>query len=517
MKLLLVHGPRPYWPFLHEQDNFLVPQSLVCLAAVARAAGVETRILDCMPRKVGYGSLGKAIAGWRPDVVGVGENHALYASEALRVCATAKAACPTVKTVVGGAHFANTLAVTLADENVDFVVLGEGERSFTNLLREMENTVPDYGSVRGIAFHPQLVGGEPTPELPYVVTEPEPLIENLDLLPPPAYDLLPMKLYGASRYLFSPGGTTIHHSRGCSGACSFCAFWIQMAERKIQDGKVLLRPRWRTKTAPVTADEAARLNRDFGKKSLVFVDDSFNLDPRWNDDFAGEMLRRRLRLNWFAFVRADCIVRDERLGILEKMVRAGLRHVCVGVERARDEELASFNKGFYSNETTRECFSILKRKYPQVFRQGTFIVGLREDTRDTVLEVGRLALELGLDFPAFHPLTPVPGTPLWDEARANGWLATEDFNDFDWSTPVMPTKYLSVDEIQDLVYELSKRAMTPAWYLRGILSRHEYSRRMYVWWTIVALKLAVAGLLQRLDPFHPGTYHRLVTPAWYER
>ena len=54
-----------------------------------------------------------------------------------------------------------------------------------------------------------------------VKTQPSKLIRNLDDLPLPAYDMMPMHLYGKSRYLFSPGGTTLHHSRGCTSKCSF--------------------------------------------------------------------------------------------------------------------------------------------------------------------------------------------------------------------------------------------------------------------------------------------------------
>lgn len=515
MKLLLVHAPRPYWPFLHEQDNYLVPQSLVCLAGATRAAGIETRILDCMPLKMGFRSLSRAITDFRPDVVGVGENHAMFAAQARRVCAVAKQAWPRARTVLGGAHFTNTIDETLRDANVDFIVLGEGERTLVNLLRELQQDHPAYTRVRGLAFHARQLGDDPA-SARVVLTEPEPLVEDLDSLPEPAYDLLPMHLYGRSKYLFSPGGTTIAHGRGCSGRCSFCAFWIQMAERKLVDGKFVLQARWRTKSPGRTVDEVQRLLRDYGKQSLVFVDDSFNLDQKWNDAFADEMLRRRLRTNWFGFMRADCLVRDEKAGVLDKMVRAGLRHVCIGIERADDTELAGFNKRFYSTATTREAFATLRRRYPQVFRQGTFIVGVRAETRESLRAVTALAQSLGLDFPAFHPLTPVPGTALYEEALREGWLETHDFSQFDWSTPVMPSRYLSRDEIEVAMDDATRACMSLPWLLRGLLQRHGYSRRMYIWWVYVAIKVAMTSLWQRLNPLSPRTYHRLITPLWYE-
>ena len=76
-----------------------------------------------------------------------------------------------------------------------------------------------------------------------VRTAPRKLIKDLDSLPIPAYDLLPMHLYGRSRYLFSPSGATMHHSRGCTSKCSFCAWWTTMADRKVDaDGNEVLSP-----------------------------------------------------------------------------------------------------------------------------------------------------------------------------------------------------------------------------------------------------------------------------------
>src|SRR5690606_29469866 len=136
-----------------------------------------------------------------------------------------------------------------------------------------------------------------------------------------------------------------------------------------------------------------------------------------------------------------------------------------------------------------EAFEILRTRYPGVFRQATFIVGVRDETEQSMMAQVDLARELDLDYPGFHPITPIPGTAIWDKALEEGWIEEQDFNKFDWMTPVMPSRYLSRDEISYLLYQMNKKYVSLRWFLRGITSRARYKRHMYVWWLIVAAKV----------------------------
>ncbi len=508
MKVLLIHGPRAFWPFIHEQDNYMVPQNLICLAAYLRKNNIDVKILDCLPLHIGYKTLAKKIIEYRPDVVAVGENHSMYASEALKVLKLAKSIDKSITTVAGGTHFSNTLDWTLSSDVVDYIVIGEGEETFLDLIYHISDKNRDPEKVKGIAFKR---------DNQIIMTEPRPLIEDMDSLPMPAYDMLPMHLYGRSRYLFSPGGTTIHHSRGCTGKCSFCAFWLQNAERKIVNGKLKLIPRFRTKSPEYTVEEIEYLYRTYGKRMMIFVDDSFNLDEKWNDRFAELMLKKDLKVGWFGFMRADCLLRDEKNGILEKLVRSGLSHICIGIERREEDLLRSFNKKFYKPLITEEIIQIFKKKYPQVFLQGTFIVGHREETRESLKGLGDYAKRLGLDFPAFHPLTPVPGTLMYDEAITNGWLKDVSFDEFDWSTPVMDSESLTRDEILDITAEITADYLRPEWIIKGLTSKYTYKRNMYIWWLIVSLKVGIKNIYMKLNPLDPKNYHLLYKPDWYDR
>jgi len=508
MNVLLVSSPRYYWPYMNEDDNFLLPQSLVCLAAVLRQAGIRVRVVDCMASKIGWKSLERLIREENPDLIGVGENHALYIQETVRVLELARAINPRIVRVGGGAHFTNLLEESLRSYPLDYVVKGEGEMSFLHLVQELARRNPRVEKVPGIAF---LRDGR------VVETGPRPLIPDLDDLPMPAYDLVPMENYGRAKYIFSPGGTTIHHSRGCTGGCTFCAWWVQMADVKQVDGKIKYIPRWRTKSVERVMEEIDLLYHKYGKRCLVFVDESWNLNQRWNNDFAEAMIRRPdIRLNWFAFMRLDAILRDERAGVFEKLVRSGLSHICVGVERVHNDQLQGFGKGFYSEADTREVFAILNRKYPSVFRQATFIVGVRDETPGSLDEMVNFAMELNADYPGFHPITPVPGTAFWDTAHQEGWLEVKEFAKFDWMTPVMGSRTMTRQEIEDAIVRMQKKFLRVPWLLKGLFTRHAYRRNMYVWWITVTLHVWWAVLKRRMNPFDPGHYTNLVKPPWYD-
>lgn len=509
MRVLLVQPPRRYWPFTSEGDNFLLQQALPALAAPLRDHGVEVHVLDCMPLHIGWRSLADELRRIDPDVVGCGENHALYASEALRFFRLCKEVIPRAVRVAGGAHFTNLTHRYIGEESpVDVAVIGEGEVTIVELVEELAKANPDLSKVDGIAYW----DGERMAR-----TAPRKLVADLDKLPIPAYDLMPMHLYGKSRYLFSPGGTTIHHSRGCVSKCSFCAWWTTMADRKYDEsGQARLSPRWRSKSVDRTFEEIELLYYRFGKRSYVWVDESWNIDPRFNDAFAERMLKSGMQTKWFAFMRADGIVRDEEKGILEKLVRAGLSHILIGVERAEDDTLTMLDKRFYSGGVAEQAIRIFKERYPEVFIQATFIVGTRDETPESLDKQIALAKRLDVDFPAFHPITPVPGTPIFDEALREGWITEEQFDDFDWLSPVLDSKYMSRDEIATALYRMNKQFVNTPWMLRGLFSRVPYKRDMYIWFLKVSTAMAVDALKERLNPLKVEHYQQLVTPPWYD-
>ena len=290
-----------------------------------------------------------------------------------------------------------------------------------------------------------------------------------------------------------------------------------MADRKIDaDGNVVLSPRWRSKSVDRMMEEVEILYYKFGKRSYVWVDESWNIDPKFNYEFSQRMIKSGMETKWMTFMRADCVVRDHEKGILADQVRAGLSHILIGVERAEDATLSSLDKRFYTGGVAERAIQIFKENFPEVFIQCTFIVGVKNESKDTLGLQVELAKKLDVDFPAFHPITPVPGTPIYDDAIRNGHITEEDFDDFDWMTPVLDSDYMTRDEISWELYRMNQKFVNTKWLMRGLGSKVDYKRDMYIWFTKVSAKMAWEAVKQKINPFDVGHYQSLVKPEWYD-
>jgi len=186
------------------------------------------------------------------------------------------------------------------------------------------------------------------------------------------------------------------------------------------------------------------------------------------------------------------------------------------VERADDADLLQVGKPSYLGGVARRAIEVFTRRYPQVFLQATFIVGTRDETPESLARQVALARELGVDFPALHPVTPVPGTPLYDEAVEQGWLSEEDFEHFDWMTPVLDSRAMSKEQIEQALYRANREFVGVRWLLKGLLSRTPYRRDMYRWFALVSARMAWSALRRRLNPVDVGAYQILVEPHWLE-
>lgn len=516
-KVLLVRPPRYLWPFINESDNFLLPLGLPCIAAAIRASlpHISVKIIDCPPLKIGWNSLAKIIKDEKPDVVGAGE-EALYHHEAVRLFQLAKDLNPQIITVGGGHFFSWMLEHSLRKYAVDFIVRFEGEETIVELLKAFDEG-RDYSHLRGIAYKRE--GG-------VVQTPLRPLIQDLDSLPVPAYDLMPMGKYAPFGYLW-PQSVTLEHSRGCVDKCSFCSlwtFWGRHNRTDIEKGELDVMPRYRTKSVRRMLEEVDIVYKKYQRRYIIWADPTFNVDPAWTDEFCEGLLKKNYKdLYWWAFLRADFLLRDERRGILEKMVRAGLVHPLIGIERGCTEDLKILRKSAYTRDLIKEVFGIFKKKYPQVFRQGTFVTCLPSDTRESMLNLVRYAVEIDIDYPAFHPVAPVPGSYLYQEARKNGAIAERDFRKFDWSTPVMRSNSgLSREELAELNMELNKRYVLyrPHWLIRGLFSRYRHKRGLYRWFFFNTMRMIFFEVRDKLFGRRKTDgatgFMRLRKPYWYE-
>lgn len=445
MRVLLVDPPKPRWWLL--ADTVLPPVGLAYLAGYLRERGVEVRVLDCTALGLDWEDLEREIERYAPDVVGVGA-PTCYVKRAMKVFEIAKRVDRDVVCVAGGIHFTLAFRESLREcEYIDYVVLGEGELTFYELLEALEGR-KKLGGVKGVALRR---GGD------VVTTGRRPLIRDLDSLPIPAWDLLPMERY---RVVAWGSASMLVSSRGCPFECSFCS------------ERVFWRGVWRAHSARRVVREMEILAEKYGKRVMWFGDDTFNLCRKRISEICELLLERGLDVSWGFEGRADLLWRDRDL--LGKLRDAGFFWVLVGVESCFQDELDRYRKGI-SVEKIKEVFNALKEH--DVVTQAMFIVGEKYDDEKRIEAKADFAIELDPDFAIFTPLTPFPGTPLYEEAEREGLLETRDFSKYDLAHAVMRTYYLSPREVEELMSLCYRKFYgRPLKVARGLLSKNKFRR-----------------------------------------
>ncbi|MBL7197195.1 MAG: cobalamin-dependent protein [Candidatus Omnitrophica bacterium] len=513
IKILFLRPPYHLWPIINESDNFLLPLAYPCLGAYLKQKmrGVEIKVIDCLPLRIGWKSLRRIIAEENPDVVGVGDK-VCYMHEGIKALKMAKEVRPDVITIAGG-HFHSHLPKYSLEHfpDLDYIVRFEGERTLHELLdalREGKN----LSKVESISYREN---GS------VVMTPPRALVENLDDLPFPDYDLMPIKKYAPFGKLW-PRAITIQGSRGCPYDCNFCSWSATEGEHKLVDGKEVLIPRLRQKSVTRVINEIDYLYKKYGVRYLFWVEGTWNYDHQWLDELCEEIIKKGYNLGWWAFVRADLMLEQEKKGILEKMVRAGFRHALIGGERAVDGELACIGKTEQRASYLKEVCWLLERKYPQVFRQSTLITGIRSENEESIKQLGKFSRDAHLDFAAFHPLEPWPGTPLWEEANQKGWIEERDFSNYDMFFPVMPSEHLSREKISQLTHKLYTDFVgkQPLRYIKGLFSIYPIRRRLHWWFLFSITRVLLRDLMlsmlgkKKFEGF--AATNRLWKPKWYD-
>ncbi|MEM3153536.1 MAG: radical SAM protein, partial [Candidatus Bathyarchaeia archaeon] len=324
------------------------PLGLAYLASVIRDE-YDVRIVDSNVLDYNFDDVRKELKNFYPDVVGItSSTPSIY--EAYKVAEVAKSVRDDCTVVLGGPHATFLYEVLTECKSIDVVVRGEGEETFQELINAMDRGIC-LGYVRGIAYRK----GEKI-----VATKPRPLIGDLDKIPFPSLDLLPIEKYALQGISYMP----ITTSRGCPFKCSFCA------SSRIFGGC------WRGRSPKNVVEEIRLIHDEFNIKNIEFVDDTFTLNGRRAEEICDEILREGLDISWGASSRVDTINK----GLVEKMRKAGCWIVYLGVESASQKILNEIGKKITISQIVR-AVKTLKEAGIQIL--GSFILGFPEETIET--------------------------------------------------------------------------------------------------------------------------------------
>ncbi|MCX8181866.1 MAG: B12-binding domain-containing radical SAM protein [Candidatus Methanomethyliaceae archaeon] len=396
------------------------PLGLAYIAAAIKKEGYDVSIIDSVALDISHHKLGEILQREHPDVIGVtSTTPTIY--DAMKSVTIAKNVCPDSITIMGGCHITFLPEETMGEcTSLDIGVIGEGEATVVDLLNAFEAKKP-LSEVDGIVYRK---------DAKLVRTRPRRLIENLDDIPFPARDLLPLDRYTVLGERHRLGN--ILTSRGCPFRCIFCS------------SSQFYGKRFRARSPKNVVDEIEELINKYKIKTFEIIDDNFTVDKKRAMEITEEIIRRGLKIWWTCGSRVDLISRE----LLESMKKAGCALIYYGIESGSERVLSILRKGI-TLEQAKSAIRLAKEVGMEVV--GSFIIGVPGETKEDVMKTIKFAKESGIDFAQFTAMTPYPGTEVYEIAKREGLLRTNDWSHYTTINPVMRTKELTVEEISYLV------------------------------------------------------------------
>jgi len=400
------------------------PISLLCLAAYAKREGYSVAIIDAQAEMLTDEEVAARIAHHEPVLCGM--TFMTPQTEIVRnLVAKLKEQLPRLRFVAGGIHV-SVLPSEAKSLGFDFCVVGEGEETLVELLSATK-TGSSTDRIEGLWMD----------GLPF---KPRRLIEDLDSLPLPAWDLVPIDKYTVSqpdlRYTLESGVClTISTSRGCLYNCAFCASHGVYGRSH------------RTRSARHIVDEMEMLFRKYGVRKFFLVDESILENAERAEAFAEEILRRELKVLFASSARASDP--GVNVGTLTKLRKAGMVRVDFGVESGSQRILNDIRKGI----TIQQIVDAHKIAHQAGLRTTSLmIIGHLEEDWEDVFDSLELVARLETDYPEFGPMTPFPGTEAYSKALKEGWIRDSDWSKYRISGPyrVMRNRHFLHEEIFEL-------------------------------------------------------------------
>lgn len=384
----------------HYAGDVGLPTGLLYLAAHTREnTDSEVKVKDYrfeaamgMPRRLEYDLA-------RADIIGVTACTA-ESPDAFEILKVAKRLGKT--TVMGGLYPTFNVRDALETGYVDYIVRGEGELSFTQLVQALDGK-RDLRDVKGISFK---IGDS-------IFNAPkQDLITDLNALPFPAYDLLPAREYAK----LSPA--PIYAARGCPMTCNFCTI------NELWDF------RYRRRSLDNISEEIERL-LGMGFERVHFKDETMTLNKKWATDLFNALQKANFGVGYKVKSRVDGV--DST--ILEQMRNAGVDTIHSGIESIAEETLGKMNKGI-RREQIEKYLGLMKEH--EMIINPVYMLGYPGETRDQLRENVEFIKGVGsgnnvITYVSF--ITPHPGSSFERESRGLEVL-TSDFSRYTHKQPV---------------------------------------------------------------------------------
>lgn len=424
-KVMLVNPPTSRAQ-VTGSDNYF-PVGLLSLAAVLKTSNIDVKVIDIhnyfYSKEFNQEALNSYIENilcyyikdYRPDIIGIGCLFSGVFSNLRITAGKIKDKFPQIPIVIGGIHptvFARDILNKYSD--IDYCVLGEGESSFLELVESLINN-RSVETIDGIAFRDKGI---------IKVNPKTSFITNLDALPFIDYGVLAIEEYYSmdTSNWYSPKGIKIGHpfpiisSRSCPQKCTFCSMWLVHGAN------------FRPRTPENVLNEMEHLYKNYDVRYFQFMDDNMTFIKERTIEICDGILKRNMNIqfdtpNGLAMSRLD----EE---IIDAMIGAGWVSTAIAIESGSEYIR---NKVMKKGLSTKRIYEVAEAcaKHGHLFIKAFFIIGMPEETHETLQETYGMIRKLPVDKIGVYFAAPYPGSELFNHCVKHNLLRykLEDYMD----------------------------------------------------------------------------------------
>ena len=414
-----------------DVGGHLPPFGLTCIAAYVREKFFSVNILDASAENLSSEEVFKFIRKHQPKVIGFSAMTPQFC-RAANLARELEKLFPDILIIIGGHHASILPEDTLKDNPCfDILVHGEGEETALEILNHYkvkgwnkEKFLKDTNylkTIEGIAFHDQ--------DHNVIINKPRKQIQDMDSLPRPAWDLLPLNKYIPlpNQYLNKP---VIHMVaiRGCPFDCNFCS------------NPAIFGKKIRAKSPERVVEDILHVRDKYGIKEISFWDDTMTINRKWMEKFCNCMIETQANVTWTCYSRVDTV----NFNMLKLMKKSGCWNIFYGYESGDQELLDNIDKGITLDQIRR---TNQWTKDAGIEVRASFMIALPGETPEKAKQTIDFAIELEPEYAQFCITTPYPGTKLYESAKKSGKLL-EDFSKYNiWEAVYIPKGYKNAEQI----------------------------------------------------------------------
>jgi len=425
MKVLLISPPFTMYAGIKGHGGLSAPLNLGYLTSyvLSKSDRFDIEILDAEALELTYEQIIDHINVENPRLVGITTTTPSF-DIVIKLCSEIRKANPKIDIVLGGPHVTALPEESLKLDLVKFVVVGEGEQTFLELLNAIADE-ENLRSIRGLAFKDD--------DNNIHINERRELIEDLDSIPMPARDRMPFHLYYSppTKSLGLGKVVTMLTSRGCPYSCNYCISGVMWGKGNVRYG-----------SSESVLGEMEYCIENYNAKEFNFHDDLFVAHKTRLKAICEGIEKRGWDIGWVCMARVD-FIDEERIMWMKK---AGCRKIAFGVESGSEMILRRMNKR-QDIAKVRTAFDICRKH--GIETGAAFMLGYLDETEDTIRETIALMKELDPDTVSIFQASPYPGTRFYLEAKEKGFLR----KDFKWEDYALVTNSKSVLDLPDLSSE----------------------------------------------------------------